>query len=51
MPNKLGGLMTWEILVWQTKQTTLLYIYMYLIITTNGLNLGRNPISQMFFIC
>jgi hypothetical protein len=33
----------------KTKQTILLHMYIYLIIATNGLNLGRNSISQMVF--
>jgi hypothetical protein len=48
MPNKLGGLMTWEILVSQTKQNKLpCFFFIYII--TNGLKLGKNSISQMVF--
>jgi hypothetical protein len=42
--------MTWEILVWQTKQNKLpCFIYIYIIITKNGSNLSRNSTSQMVF--
>jgi hypothetical protein len=50
MLDKLGGHDLGDFSVMnKTKQTILLHMYIYLIIATNGLNLGRNSISQMVF--